>query len=213
MARVFHLDTDEHQTVQSLLPWFANGTLADAELARVRSHLAQCTRCQADAAWQEEVRSAAPPAAPAPGAQVDRQWLALLRQIADQDDPSARVRTSLREWLRARWLPLTLAAQGALTVAVLAAVVMGAAPREENFQALGSQASVADANALVVFRPGATEAQIRRALRANDAQLVGGPTASDAYLLNVPEPSGETIDRLRAEAIVLRAESLEGDAR
>jgi hypothetical protein len=136
-----------------------------------------------------------------------------LRQIADQDDPAARVRTSLREWLRARWLPLALAAQGALTVAVLAAVVMGGAPREENFQALGSQASVADANALVVFRPGATEAQIRQALRANDAQLVGGPTASDAYLLNVPEPSGETIDRLRAEAIVLRAESLEGDAR
>lgn len=213
MARVFHLDTDEHRTVQSLLPWFANGTLADDELALVRDHLAQCPRCQGDAAWQAEVRAAAPAAAPASSAQVDRQWLALSRQIAAQDDTPARVRASLRDWLRARWLPLALAAQGALTVAVLVAVAMVAAPREETFQALGSQASADSANALVVFRPGATEAQIRKALRANDAQLVGGPTASDAYLLNVPEPSGETIDRLRAEAVVLRAESLEGDAR
>jgi anti-sigma factor RsiW len=213
MARVFHLDTDEHQAVQSLLPWYVNGTLADAERALVRDHLAQCTRCQADAAWQEEVRAAAPAAAPASSAQVDHQWLTLSRRIAAQDDPAAPVRPALRDWLRARWLPLALAAQGALTVAVLVAVVTVAAPHEETFQALGSQASADSANALVVFRPGATEAQIRKALRANDAQLVGGPTASDAYLLNVPEPSGETIDRLRAEAIVLRAESLEGDSR
>ena len=49
-ARVLPLDSSEHRMAQELLPSFANQTLSAAEAAAVAAHLAQCSRCQADAA-------------------------------------------------------------------------------------------------------------------------------------------------------------------
>jgi hypothetical protein len=69
----------------------------------------------------------------------------------------------------------------------------------------------APANALVVFRPDATEADIRAALRAGDARLVGGPTVTDAYLLRIPDLGAAPLARLRAQRAVARVESLEGE--
>jgi anti-sigma factor RsiW len=210
MARVFQLDSDEHQAAQALLPWYVNGTLPADQLALVQAHLAQCERCQADAAWQQQVRATPPALPPASREQINRQWAALSSQLGTGTGEPSHGGTSLLEWLRLRWLPLGLAAQGALTVAVLALVAFGGPPHEEQFQALGSEAPVAAANALAVFHPGSTEADIRNALRASGAQLVGGPTATDAYLLHVPAPTGASLARLRASGAAARVESLEG---
>ncbi|HWP10481.1 MAG TPA: hypothetical protein VNN06_01570, partial [Ramlibacter sp.] len=114
-------------------------------------------------------------------------------------------------WLRARWLPLAIGLQAAI-VLTLALAWWIAPQRDEPYRALGAAPAVT-ANVLVVFRPTATETDIRRALRAHRAQLVGGPTATDAYLLRLSSLSPEAISRLRADGTVLRVESLEGDAR
>ena len=212
MARIIQLETDEHQAVQSLLPWYGNGTLEEAELDRVRSHLAQCARCQADAAWQEGLRASCPAEEPASHADVDRQWAALSRRLGSAATAAPRRPSAAMGWLRARWLPLAIGFQGVIVLA-LALAWLGAPQREEPFRALGAAPVAITANVLVVFRPSATEADIRRALRANRAQLVAGPTVTDAYLLHLSALSPDALSRLRADSAVLRVESLEGDAR
>ncbi len=212
MARVFQLDTEEHQAVQALLPWYVNGTLRDEELALAQSHLAQCPRCQADAVWQDALRTAPPATQPAAQAEVDRQWTALSQRLATTArPPGPRWPQLLGDWLRSRWMPLALGLQGVTMVAALT-LAWWVTPRDDLYRGLGASNAPA-ANALVVFRSTASEADIRNALRANRAQLVGGPTATDAYLLHLSPLSTEALSRLRADRAVLRVESLESETR
>ena len=53
------------------------------------------------------------------------------------------------------------------------------------YHALGSPPAPAAANVIVIFRADATEEDMRDALKASGASIVGGPTAADAYLLRV----------------------------
>lgn len=208
-ARVFQLHTGEHETVQEVLPWFVNGTLDGAQAQRVRDHLAHCEQCQADLAWQQRLHAAAPDAAAAVAARdVDRSWATLERRIVFEPRTPPRAAPRAREPSRMRWWPLAFGVQTAL-VAALAIAWFAAPPREQPFQALGAAPTAASANVLVVFRPTATEADIRRALRASHAQLVAGPTVTDAYLLRMDPLTAQALARLRADGVVLRVDSLE----
>lgn len=216
-ARIFALDTDEHREAQSLLPWLANGTLAPAELDRVRRHVAQCERCQADAILQEALHDAAA-CTPTAGSDVERDWAAMRSKLAPPSSLSPLSRLvplappalrDARSWARLGW-PALAAAQ-AIGMFVLAAVLItrGATPDAE-YRTLGSTPAAPTANALVVFQPGASETQVRQALRTVQARIVDGPTATDAYLLYVPSPTATELARLRSDSAVKRVESLQG---
>lgn len=212
-ARVVHLHGDEHEAVQSLLPWYLTGSLADDELAQVRAHLRECPECQADAAWQERFcRADRLPTAPAPAHRIDRDWAALARRIAGEASRPRRA-PAQPSWLAGRWWPFAFAAQSALVALVV--LVWFVAPLREQpaYHALGAAPAASSANVLVVFRPNATEADIRRALRSSRAQLVGGPTVTDAYLLRMDPLTADALAKLRGQGVVLRVDSLEGAAR
>jgi len=207
-ARVLHLDSDEHGAVQAVLPWYANGTLDPAERAEVEAHLTDCARCRADLEFQRHLR--ATPAPEAPAGEVDRGWRTLRAQLeapaADETRPMpARDRRSAP-----RWWPLALGLQAAFVVVLMLASAWLFLPRPDAYRTLGGAAAPPAANALVVFRPDATEAEMRRALRTADARVVGGPTVTDAYLLRMPAVDADSLARLRAEPAVARVESLEG---
>jgi anti-sigma factor RsiW len=205
-ARILPFDTDEHRQAELLLPWYSTGTLEPTERARVHAHLLQCARCQADAAFQARLR-AAPDPDPRVG-RVDDGWAALRARLDPR--PPAPPRAVTQGWQRwAHWWPVALGFQCALLAGLAIALVI-AIRAPEPYRALGSGASAPMANALVVFRPDATEAQIRAALRASGARLVGGPTVTDAYLLQLPEPGPQALAGLRTQAAVLRVESLLG---
>ena len=204
-ARILSLDSDEHGAVQALLPWYANATLAAAERARVDAHLGTCARCRADVEFQRHL--CATPVATPPG-DADSGWLALRARL-DLPRAGARPPAARASWLGPRWLAFALGLQAAFVLAL--ATVWLALPRPAEYRTLGTVASAPAANALVVFRPDATEAEIRRALRAADARLVGGPTVTDAYLLRLPVLGAASLARLRAELAVARVESLEGE--
>jgi anti-sigma factor RsiW len=204
-ARILPLDSDEHRTVQTLLPWYANASLEDVERARVDAHLALCPRCQADVEFQRRLRGAT--LAEPPG-EVERGWLALRARL-DTQPAGARRPPARAGWLATRWLPLALGLQTALVLVLATALLTPA--RQAEYRTLGSAPSALAANALVVFRPDATETEIRRALRACDARLVGGPTVTDAYLLRLPDLGAASLARLRAQRAVARVESLEGE--
>lgn len=223
-GRILRLGGAEHDIVQLLLPWYDGGSLDAAEAARVAAHLGSCARCQADMAWQRRLREAAaqaqsPAEAFETSADADRGWAALRGRI-DADAALARVRLAralpaaraASPWWGAwRWV---MALQSAVIVG-LAALVVAPLPRDEPYRALGSASRASDASIVVVFRPDASELQIRQALRASDARLVDGPTVTGAYLLTTaPARHAAAIERLRRQSAVLRVESLEaGPAR
>lgn len=212
-ADVLPIDGAEHQAVQLLLPWHGNAMLSAGEAARVEAHAALCPRCQADLAWQARLRTASAEAAPPELPAIDRRWAALRRQIVA--DGAAAQPAASRPPGRAVTLgwSFALAAQAGLLVAfALLAAWPVVSPRVEPYRGLGAAPASAAANAIVVFRADATEAQMRAALRAGDAHLVGGPTVSDAYLLHLRTTDQATLAKLRQQPGVLRLESLEAEA-
>ena len=60
-----------------------------------------------------------------------------------------------------------------------------------------------------MFDPAITEAELRRVVTGAGARIVDGPTATHAFVLEVPAAqSGEAVQRLRAERMVRFAEPL-----
>ena len=227
-GRILRLGGDEHDIVQLLLPWVDGGHLDAAEAARVAAHLSGCARCQADLAWQrrlKELAAQAPAAVDVSGAStdVDRGWAALRGRLDTRAPVAAEVRgrSSIRPpraarpalpwWGGLRWL---VALQSTVIVGLAALAVM-MLPRDDAYRALGSANRAGDASIIVVFRPDASELQIRQALRDSDVRLVDGPTVTGAYLLSAaPTQHAAALERLRHQSAVLRVESLEaGPAR
>lgn len=208
-ARILSLDSDAHQHAQSLLPWYVNGSLDAAQAGEVQSHLESCARCQADLAWQRKLRET--PLDTVGGGDVERDFAALrLRAPARRDPADSAPFVRPRRWTQA--LAFTVGAP-AVFIAGLALGVFGTLRPAEPYAVLGSGGAAPQANALIVFRADATEAQIRAALQAGDAQLVGGPTVTDAYLVRLADMKPERLAILRGQPAVLRAESIVSERR
>ncbi|HEU5296337.1 MAG TPA: zf-HC2 domain-containing protein [Burkholderiaceae bacterium] len=210
-AKVLPIDGDGHERVQALLPWYATGRLDAAEHAAVEAHLASCARCRAELAWEHKVLAAQQLPDHDPG-DADRALAQLHRRIATQDRAAPReAARATPKWFRWQrepsWLRWVIAVQFAINVVLGTWLVWPLAAG--TYHALGSAVYPASANVVVRFRPEATERDIRQALREVDARIVGGPTASDAYLLSVsPQRQLRAVAALRAKPAVVLAESL-----
>lgn len=196
-----------HHEAQAALPWLANGTLAGAELARVEAHVHDCSTCRADLALLHTVRAAG--AEPPPGLDVDRALARLLPQL-DEAPPAGR----WRGWGAANdgsWLKWVGAAQCCVIV-MLAAVLLRPSPSvtppvSDNYRLLGA-APVVQGTVIVAFRPDTPEREVRRIVAASGARVVGGPTATGAWVLGSAETPATVAARLHAEPFVTLAEPL-----
>jgi len=204
-ARIFAIDSDAHRRAQELLPWFVSGTLGDAEAAAVARHLQECARCKADAAEISRIRSIDATVA---SSDVERGWSSLLRQLRGRQAASVG-RIATGQMLAHRGLQIAVVLQ-ATVILVLAIALLRESPRGEPYRALGAGASPATADAVVVFRPDASQAQMAEALRAGEARIVGGPTTSGAYLLHLGG-GGAALAVLRRQPGVASAASLEAE--
>lgn len=198
-----------HQHAQPLLPWLLAGTLDDADLAAIERHVAGCAECQADLAWQRQLRAASAP--PDSGCDADRAFASLLPRLGAQA-PGVGVLARWRDaaaannaWLR--W------GAGAQLVAIAALALLLARPSiESGYRALGTAPHAG--SVVVTFRPDTPEREIRRILQANGARVIDGPTVTDAYVLALPAaPSDSALARLRAESAVTLAEPLTAGGR
>ncbi|MBV8124532.1 MAG: zf-HC2 domain-containing protein [Burkholderiaceae bacterium] len=212
---------DVHTATQSLLPWYVKGLLSEEERHAVQAHLQLCEACRAEAATerdlQEQLMALVDHRAPSPDAGLARlrQRMADTRAHPEAPPPSR----AARGWRRVPgWIAGLLVLQG---VALCAVLIVLAWPHndETRYQGLSAPAAadVANADAVVMFRPDASETQIRHALLASGAQLAGGPTASHAYLLQLPRGSSTAasmaLQRLRSEPFVTLAEPLNAGAK
>lgn len=211
-------DDAAHLAVQDMLPWYASGALSEDEAAQVQQHLQACSACRAELGWQRklletegrlpagldperalarlmpQLDASAPAAAHAPG-----------RRTPPATAPSLPDR--LRAWLdRASWQGWALAAQCAV-IAMLAVQLLPRGP-EPDYRALGSGVA-AMPDVLVVFKPEARLQDVQRLMQDHHAQIVGGPTVTGAYMLDVDAGhQPQLLSALRAHPAVERAESL-----
>lgn len=169
--------TDEDNAhPDELLPWYANGTLAEAERTQVAAHLAKCSRCRDELAFltslQAGVRAVAEEdAAGTPG---EFGLKRLLRDVgAEQTRPSPA--SAARSW----WRP-ALAAAAVLIIVVQGVTILQMHQSASRLTPLSGPAP-AGAVVQVRFDPDAREAQIRAALQAVGGDLVSGPGALGIY--------------------------------
>ncbi len=204
-----------HQAMQDMLPWYAAGSLQESEAARVQEHLRSCSACRRDLAWQRKLLETEPPL-PA-GLDAEKALARLMPRLdtapslpATPATPLARLPGILLTWLRAHagWQGWTLAGQFAV-ICVLAVLAL---PRNDApaYQALG-RGQAATPDVLVVFKPEARMQDVQHLLQAQGARIVGGPTVTGAYMLDVDEARhAQLLAALRGDPSVELAESLAG---
>lgn len=209
----------QHQALQDLLPWYASGALGEDEASQVQQHLRDCALCREDLAWQRKLLQTEAPL-PA-GLDPERALARLMPQlearspavsdVAQRAAPAPSLAQRLRAWLAASgwqdWQGWIVGAQFAAIV-VLASLLLMPRAEVQTYQALGRGAA-ATPDLLVVFKPAARLDEVQRLLQAHSAQIVGGPTVTGAYMLEVEHSrQAQLLSALRADPAVELAESL-----
>jgi hypothetical protein len=223
-GNIIQLHGDPHREVLALLPWHVTGQLDAADTARVDAHLETCADCRAgrDRAQRLDREIVRAPV------DVDEGWALLRarldggghgrrREARDQAVPGNRrlppppapgrsARSPWLDWLRGAglWAPLGAAA--------MLGIVMLPTQVPARFGALGSAASPAAGNMVVIFRPDTSEAVFRQTLRGAQARLVDGPTAANAYVLRVSTTARPAaLASLRRQPQIVLAEPIDGE--
>lgn len=207
MDNVIPMHRDAHRDALLLLPWYVSGALDETEQSRIEAHLAECAECRAELALERRL-STEIVALPT---EAEPAWEAMQRRIAapaPRRTKPAR-RNPARQAAKAAlpWIGWAVAAGALLVVGLQAALPPRPTPV---YHTLAAAPVRAEADVAVIFKPQTTEADIQSVLTASHARVTGGPTAADAWLLNVPAQERDTaVRRLRASPDVLTAEPLD----
>jgi hypothetical protein len=224
MGRVIRFRGGRHREVQELLPWFLAGRLDAEEHALVETHLTVCADCQAEVRFQRRLGSEI---AQMP-LDVEQSWT-LMRQRIEQDAqprPAARPKPARERWTPPAWLgggaplagawawrspiPLGGAALAGALLTLGVVSITGPLGQADRYHALSAGPSVSSGNVMVIFRPETPEKNLREAMRASHARLVGGPTDADAYVLSVAPAERDTaLASLRARADIVVAQPID----
>jgi hypothetical protein len=138
---------------------------------------------------------------------VEQGW-SRMRSRLQADRPGQRMAGGLRG--RAAWLGWGVAAVLMLGMGALVAPSLGPPRGFGGYHALGAAPQSAAGNVVVIFRPDATEQQMRETLRASAARLVDGPTPADAYVLHVaPTQRQAALATLRGRRDVVLAQPVD----
>lgn len=196
-----------HDEAEMLLPWYATGQLEPSDRLLVERHLSSCADCREQLVLERrlvrEFRGYAP--------EVDAGWARLRRRMEPgRTQGKSRARTGTRRWSMVRHPVVAGLAAAQLAVLVIGGTLILSMSRP-NYQALGSAPAPANADLIIIFRPQATEADLRSALRSANASIVEGPTDANAYLLHVPsEQRRQSLDRLQRDREVQMAQPIDG---
>ena len=203
MGRLIQLHGDRHEEALRLLPWYATGQLDMAERVMVDAHLAQCPACQQELRAERRLAPEIAGLDPA----VERGWAALRARVpsaGERHGPATNVRSWTRWPPRVGWL---IAAQVAFALVVGGAMRFG---QPGLYHALGSAPAGGAGNIIVMFRPDAREADLRRAMLASGARIVDGPTQAGAYVLGVPDAARPAaLATMRQDPGVMLAQPIE----
>jgi hypothetical protein len=212
-----HASHAAHQEAQEALPWLANGSLAGAELERVQAHIHGCAACRAELALLHTLRAADP--GPVPGLDMEAALARLAPQLnpplnlqLDNQAPVMPMQRGWRERFAANdrsWLRAAVAMQCCAIVVLAGLLLRPAVPGAQagDYHVLGA-APAAQSGLIVIFKPDTPEHELRRIVLGSGARIVGGPTATGAWMLGADGQAAVVAARLRREPAVTLAEPL-----
>ncbi|MEO8454906.1 MAG: zf-HC2 domain-containing protein [Sphingomicrobium sp.] len=198
---------DPHDEAEELLPWYATGQLDECDRVRVEDHLSSCSDCREQLTFErrivQECRTSDP--------ETDAGWTRLRSRIQPQrNSPRQFPQRDVGFWKIVRHPAVGALAAAQVGFLVLAGGILFSLSRPA-YHALGSPPPSVSANVIVIFRADATEEDIRDALRASGASIIGGPTAADAYLIRVSaNQRAQALGKLRSDDDVQMAEPIDG---
>jgi anti-sigma factor RsiW len=185
--------TPEHDDeTAALLPWYLNGTLDDAERARVEAWLRAAPEHEAELAMWRAVQAEARNAPPAP----------VFDELAWR-----RLRAQLPAGRRTTWLKVAAAAS-VLIIAGLQTTIL-VRDGDEVHRPLSETPAADQWRLQVRFDEAATLQQIAALLDRHEAQIVAGPSALGLYTIAIAKGSSSTpqplLESLRAEPLIIEA--------
>jgi hypothetical protein len=203
MADIIRLNGDPHAQTQHLLPWYVTGALVDKELSLVETHLGECAECREDA---EIEKSLARHVRTLP-CDVERGWQTLKARLdGTGTEPPPPKAALFRRRIPIGW---AVAAQAASLAIIAPLIVLTLMRPPLLYRTLGSAPATGPGNLIVVFKPRSSEASLRAILTQNQARIVDGPTATDAYVLQVaPDRRAEVLARLKDDRNISLAEPI-----
>ena len=211
MADLPGLDERPHDEAEALLPWYATGKLDERDRARVEDHLRSCVQCQQQLFLERRIIDEYGTLVP----QVENGWAQLRAKLGAPTKPLRpplfQPLVDIWQWLARPPVIGFAAAQAAILVIGGGVFLSIERPQAAQYHALGSVPAPSTANVIVMFQANATEEQMRDALNASGASLVGGPTAADAYLLHVAaNQRTNAIAKLQSDRHVSLAQPIDG---
>lgn len=203
------------QRFDELLPFYANGTLADDERSFVETWLREHPKSRAELDWYRSLQTKLRDDVPAVSSEVglERAMARIRAERSPQTTRQARPEPGLGERVRG-WLAALMpqpllkpALAGALAVVVAQAVVIAnlSGERDDSTEMRAVKPTVVDQGPFlkVNFKTDAREADIRLLLVQTGGSLAGGPTQLGDWFVRVPESRLTAVaEQMKASPIV-----------
>jgi Putative zinc-finger len=207
--------TDEHAEVSALLPWYVNGTIAEAQRLRVAEHVRACAPCRQDLECEQGLHEAmradlGVEYMPAASLKKLAARLDELGSAAETDAGSGR--GALEKggaFMKLPWRGLA-AASVVLTTAAFGLGAVWLKSHEANYHTVtAAETRPSEEVIRAVFVPSITLEELQSILDEAKLRIVSGPTEAGVYSLasTSSRPVSASLGILRAHASVRFAES------
>ncbi len=206
-----------HREVEALLPWFAAGTLEATETMAVETHVADCEKCAVELAelgFLNEAVMEHGAEEPAYDPEILTAALKQIDAIEARDEGEIIVGEvpgrfgalfqGLVERLQWSMTPplarIAIGAQFALLLGLVVALNSGQAPEQPLHETVATEQR---GDYTLGFAPGVTEQQIRTLLLESNATIIGGPSSSGFYVIDIADgvDEADAVARIRASGL------------
>jgi hypothetical protein len=206
-------NTDEHEDIVLLLPWYVNQSLEPAEQARVKAHVRGCLECRRELQTLGQIEQTLQEPEDVLKLAARASYRDLQRRIATPAvrpadvaglPAHARKRNSRLRALTS----LALAASLLLLAAPLALHRFGGVEFLD-YQTLANRGAPEQGQLRVVFAPDLPFVKMDQLLRSIGGEVVGGPNTAGAYTIRLSAAHADprtTVDFLRRQPGVVLAE-------